>query len=76
MPVFVRTDRGDLLLTLSNRGGVLDTQLADAPRGKPRRSHDALIPRRLRYRRRPDLPPCRRRQPTRAPSLRPATAVM
>jgi hypothetical protein len=31
MPVFVRTDRGDLRLTLSNRGAVLDTQLAATP---------------------------------------------
>jgi hypothetical protein len=31
MPVFVRTDRGDLCLTLSNRGAVLDTQLAATP---------------------------------------------
>jgi hypothetical protein len=30
MPVFIRTDRGDLL-TLSNRGEVLDTQLAATP---------------------------------------------
>jgi hypothetical protein len=31
MPVFVRTDHGDLRLTLSNRGAVLDTQLAATP---------------------------------------------
>jgi hypothetical protein len=31
MPVFIRTDRGDLCLTLSNRGEVLDTQLAATP---------------------------------------------
>jgi hypothetical protein len=31
MPVFIRTDRGDLRLTLSNRGEVLDTQLAATP---------------------------------------------
>jgi hypothetical protein len=31
MPVFIRTNRGDLCLTLSNRGAVLDTQLAATP---------------------------------------------
>jgi hypothetical protein len=31
MPVFIRTDRGDLRLTLSNQGQVLDTQLAATP---------------------------------------------
>jgi hypothetical protein len=30
MPVFIRTDRGDLL-TLSSRGEVLDTQLVATP---------------------------------------------
>jgi hypothetical protein len=31
MPVYLRTNRGDLLLTLSNRGRILDTQLAATP---------------------------------------------
>jgi hypothetical protein len=31
MPVFIRTDRGDLRLTLSNREQILDTQLAATP---------------------------------------------
>jgi hypothetical protein len=31
MPVYLRTDRGDLRLTLSNNGDVLDTQLAATP---------------------------------------------
>lgn len=31
MPVFARSDRGDLRLTLSNRGAVLDSQLAATP---------------------------------------------
>jgi hypothetical protein len=32
MPVYLRTDRGDLRLTLSNNGEVLDMQLAATPR--------------------------------------------
>jgi hypothetical protein len=31
MPVFVRTDRGDLRLTLYNRSEILDSQLAATP---------------------------------------------
>ena len=31
MPVHIRTDRGDLRLTLSNDGEVLDSQLAATP---------------------------------------------
>ena len=31
MPVYARTDRGDLRLTLSNGGEVLDVQLAATP---------------------------------------------
>ncbi len=31
MPVFIRTDRGDLRLTLSNSDQVLDTQEAATP---------------------------------------------
>jgi hypothetical protein len=70
MPLFIRTERGDLRLTASNCGAMLDTQRRDAPRREPRRYHDACIARRLGYQGMPDLPPCRRRQPTRARSLR------
>jgi hypothetical protein len=31
MPGFIRTERGDLRLTLSNEGNVLDSQLAATP---------------------------------------------
>lgn len=31
MPVFVRTDRGDLQLTPSNREQIIDTQVAATP---------------------------------------------
>jgi hypothetical protein len=71
MPVFIRTDRGDLL-TLSNRGEVLDTQLAATPQEANR---VAIMMLASRYRRRFDLPPYRRRQPTRARSLRSSPAA-
>jgi hypothetical protein len=51
---------------IQSRRGARHAACRHAPRGEPRRYHDARIPRRLRYRRRSDLPPCRRRQPTRA----------
>jgi hypothetical protein len=36
MPVFIRTERGDLRLTASNCGAVLDTQLAATPQDADR----------------------------------------